>query len=170
MIKSTRRVGGESVELDKTFKDEVMMNRPVRRGAPAAYTSSLLHLQPYPLATSCSLIHLHDATPWSTSSARHSTSASFSQTPSPSSRKNDSSQKVRSHPFLHREANPPLVVGWSTLSYTQAQQSANAGFGNVPHDPYSNFGGSGGDEVTQQGIKQRLIALISAVRTLMRSE
>ncbi|KAJ9117174.1 hypothetical protein QFC20_000317 [Naganishia adeliensis] len=59
-------------------------------------------------------------------------------------------------------------IGWSTLSYTQAQQSANAGFGNVPHDPYSNFGGSGGDEVTQQGIKQRLIALISAVRTLMR--
>lgn len=66
-------------------------------------------------------------------------------------------------------------VGWSTLSYSQAQQSANAGFGNVPHDPYSSFGaggnGNGEDAVTgQQGIKQRLIALISAVRTLMRSE
>ncbi|GHJ88650.1 hypothetical protein NliqN6_5052 [Naganishia liquefaciens] len=64
-------------------------------------------------------------------------------------------------------------IGWSTLSYSQAQQSANAGFGNVPHDPYSSFGsggnGNGEDALTgQQGIKQRLIALISAVRTLMR--
>lgn len=76
---------------------------------------------------------------------------------------------------------PPVLillssqVGWSTLSYSQAQQSANAGFGNVPHDPYSSFGaggnGNGEDALTgQQGIKQRLIALISAVRTLMRSE
>ena len=76
------------------------------------------------------------------------------------------------HPIDCSSLSP---VGWSTLSYSQAQQSANAGFGNVPHDPYSSFGsggnGNGEDALTgQQGIKQRLIALISAVRTLMRSE
>ncbi|KAI5454882.1 hypothetical protein NCC49_002160 [Naganishia albida] len=54
-------------------------------------------------------------------------------------------------------------IGWSTLSYTQAQQSANAGFG---QDPYSLQ--SSDEAATQQGIKQRLIALIGAVRTLMR--
>lgn len=59
----------------------------------------------------------------------------------------------------------PPAVGWSTLSYTQAQQSANAGFG---QDPYSLQ--SSDEAATQQGIKQRLIALIGAVRTLMRSE
>lgn len=72
-----------------------------------------------------------------------------------------------------------ILVGWSTLSYSQASQAANAGFGAVPHDPYSaagaGFGGGPDDSMTAGGaggasIKQRMISLIAAVRTLMRSK
>ncbi|KAJ9097635.1 hypothetical protein QFC21_004671 [Naganishia friedmannii] len=67
-------------------------------------------------------------------------------------------------------------IGWSTLSYSQASQAANAGFGAVPHDPYSavgaGFGGGQDDSAGAAGggasIKQRMISLIAAVRTLMR--
>jgi hypothetical protein len=61
----------------------------------------------------------------------------------------------------------PPAVGWST----RATNSANAGFGHVPSNPnmyegagYGNLGGEG------PSIKAKMINLISAVRTLMRSK
>lgn len=63
-----------------------------------------------------------------------------------------------------------FAVGWSTRS----SQSANSGFGNAsnPNIYDGSFGtggnGSGGNEGTS--IKAKLVNLISATRTLMRSE
>lgn len=58
-------------------------------------------------------------------------------------------------------------VGWST----RTPQNVNVGFGNVPHNPNvydgTSFGGGGGEGVS---IKSKLVNLISATRTLMRSE
>lgn len=58
-------------------------------------------------------------------------------------------------------------VGWSTLSALNPALAANSGFGAAP-----NYDGSVGYGQGQEGpgVKVRLINLIAAVRTVMRSE
>ena len=68
----------------------------------------------------------------------------------------------------------PCAVGWSTYSAQQIASSSNAGFGSVPsynNDPNAGSAGVvGGGAGEGQGVKARLINLIAAVRTLLRSE
>jgi hypothetical protein len=66
------------------------------------------------------------------------------------------------------------TVGWSTYSAQQIASSSNAGFGSVPsynNDPNAGSAGVVGAASGEgQGVKARLINLIAAVRTLLRSE
>jgi hypothetical protein len=75
------------------------------------------------------------------------------------------STAILTPPFSHSP-----TVGWSTLSTSHLQTSANAGFGHVPNT-YDAGGAAFGQPGTEgQSIKARMITLIAAVRTLMRSE
>lgn len=58
------------------------------------------------------------------------------------------------------------LVGWLTSSHQNQTRDVNTGF-QQPYDP-TTYGGTGAPP-GQVGVKARLIDLISAVRTLMRS-
>ncbi len=74
--------------------------------------------------------------------------------------------KVRFQFQLDACTSRRLLVGWLTSSHQNQLRDVNTGF-QQPYD--ANTYGAGGVPPGQLGIKARLIDLISAVRTLMRS-
>lgn len=84
----------------------------------------------------------------------------------PSSTKTASWPKVRNQSQVDACASRRPLVGWLTSSHQNQLRDVNTGF-QQPYD--ANTYGAGGVPPGQLGIKARLIDLISAVRTLMRS-